>query len=176
MSMLSFGAALLYMVATVACVGALGAARNSRTHRRDTKKWLACAAVFVVLAIARLTDFEELSRNALRTWAREGGAYAQREQLQLPATILVAIAGVVTAFWLLRIWQRGNMTVRSRLAFLSICASCAFAPLYGLRITSLHVTDRLLYSGPIRLNWVIDIGLTLTVLICAALYVRRSRR
>jgi hypothetical protein len=43
--------------------------------------------------------------------------------------------------------------------------------LLGLRIVSLHQIDVLLY-GPAKLNWVIDIGASLTVLTAAGFYIR----
>jgi hypothetical protein len=41
----------------------------------------------------------------------------------------------------------------------------------ALRIASLHMIDALLY-GPLKLNWVIDIGGSLVVLVAAIYYVQ----
>jgi hypothetical protein len=43
-----------------------------------------------------------------------------------------------------------------------------------LRVISLHAIDALLY-GPIKLNWVIDLGTSLIVLSAAAYYTRYTR-
>ena len=53
----------------------------------------------------------------------------------------------------------------------------AFLPLYALRLVSLHDVDKVLYSGGIlRPNWLLDIGLSLTVAGAAFAYRRAYRK
>ena len=74
-------------------------------------------------------------------------------------------------------WAR-NLRGRRNVARLAgVLAAAAMVCLMALRIASLHMIDALLY-GPSKLNWVIDIGVCLVVLVAAIYYVQlvRARR
>ena len=45
-----------------------------------------------------------------------------------------------------------------------------------VRIVSLHFVDKLLFSGPLHLNWLLDIGATFVVAFCALTYARVAGR
>ncbi len=71
-------------------------------------------------------------------------------------------------------WARNIRGRRNVARLAGVLASAAMVCLMALRIASLHMTDALLY-GPAKLNWVIDIGVSLVVLIAAIYYVQLVR-
>jgi hypothetical protein len=75
----------------------------------------------------------------------------------------MAILLVLLAFALLvRTWVRSRGEWRRQALGIAQLASFAMLGLIALRMISLHAVDSLLYGG-LRLNWWLDIGLSLLV-------------
>jgi hypothetical protein len=55
-------------------------------------------------------------------------------------------------------------------------AGIGLAGLFAVRLVSLHTLDNLLFSKPLHLNWLLDIGATATVFVSALVYCRAARR
>lgn len=134
--------------------------------------WLACAGWFAAMGISRLLSLEELVRDALRGSLVDAQLYAERSTLQAPilAVLLVGLLG-------LGLWAMYRGPIRfegtgQRLIWLSRIGVAGLALLVVLRVLSLHFVDKILYSGPVRLNWVTDGSMTLLVGACAVLYLR----
>lgn len=181
-SALSLLGAGLYVVVALACAMAAIATRGAGEARSSPRGWLVIGVFFVLFALMRLLQTEDILRDLLRGLLEWSDAREGRRALQLPLSLLaLAIAGV-PAVWLMRrikaagVWSRGSALDWARLATLCMVA------LIGLRLISLHWVDAVLFSpaiGPLRINWMLDIGLSVAVLLAALAYaekVRSSRR
>ena len=137
--------------------------------------WIGSALVFAGLVAARVTLAEDRLRALLRLQLREAGSYDEREAVQLAASLAALAIAALFALWWGRGWVRSRGDPIRRMVRLAQLGIAGMVPLWGLRIASLHAVDRLLYSGPLRLNWIIDIGLAATVGLAAVLFVRHIR-
>lgn len=167
----SLSASGLYTIVLAACAWAAFTAARLRQPRRHWIVWGGIAAAFALLAVFRITGFEELLRETFRSELRAEGSYDQRRSLQRPlAVAVIYTVGGLFAWAAWRQWRAARG--RRNLALLAGSAGLvAMVMLLALRIVSLHQIDRLLY-GPIKLNWIIDIGASLAVLVAAVLYHR----
>lgn len=173
-SLLSLSAAVVYLVIVAACLFAARTAFRFRQPPAHWKIWVAIALVFALLAGLRAMGAEEALRDALRDTLRSGGLYAQRRDIQLPIAVIAVLSGTALGALVLGLLSRRLRGMREFTLFGATAAVMGMALLMTLRIISLHQIDVLLY-GPLKLNWVGDIGISLTVLAMAALYVRRVR-
>lgn len=166
-STLSMIAAAGYAVVFFACLAASLQAGRSNAATRQVWAWTMIAVFFVLLAAMRASDLEETMRDILRDWLRENGNYKSRGVFQLPLTIGIAFAVGGILVWLARKWRRvSGRRIKSLLvAVMGVFAMIGFV---ALRNISFSPFDKLLY-GPLKLNWVGDIGSALLVL-SAALY------
>jgi cation transport ATPase len=170
-SILSLGAAGLYALVLGVCLLAAMTATSQRQPFAHRRTWVLIAFAFGLFALLRIAGFEEMLRDLLRSELRLGGGYNQRRALQRPlAFVISAVVGVMFAWGLWRQW-RAAQGRRNMALFVAFAALTMMVMLLGLRIVSLHQIDVLLY-GPAKLNWVIDIGASLTVLTAAGFYIR----
>ncbi len=168
-SMLSLVASGLYGAVALACLAAVAAALCFRQMPGHVWTWLLLALFFGVLIALRLASAEEWLRAALRDCLRESGHYGDRRSLQalLVAAILV-IAGT-GAMLVLHRWARHLRGCRNLARLAGVLGAAAMVFLMALRLASLHLVDALLF-GPVKLNWLIDIGASLAVLVAASYY------
>lgn len=174
-SILSFIAAGFYLVVLAGCVAAYLAAQRFRQPPSHWRTWAFLAISFLVLALLRLVGFEDSAREALRELLALEGSYDNRRSFQRPlAAGLVAVASAMVALGLMRQWQlaRGRRNVALVIALAGLAVMVA---MLGLRLVSLHQVDMLLY-GPMKLNWILDLGASLTVLGAAVLYIHYVRK
>lgn len=170
-STFSLIAACLYGLVVASCLLALGTAAKRRQARWHVLGWFAIAVLFVALGVMRLFAFEDLLREGLRSVIRDEGAYDSRREVQGPVfAALFITAAFFAGFWFYRTSRAisGRRNVATMIAI-----GCAFALTFlaSLRIVSLHSVDELLY-GPLKLNWIIDIGSSVVVLACGVYYWR----
>ena len=165
-----------YAVVAMLCLMAALAGVLSQRPGRQARRWLACAAFFALLAMVRLLDVEDRIRLALRTISWGTGRYEDRSDLQVPLVGATLILGLALAILACRSWIRRKGSRSDRLVLLGEIAMLGFAPLYALRIISLHQVDRILYGGSFRLNWILDLGLTALAAASAMLYIQHCRR
>lgn len=181
MSPMSMAAIGLYLAVLVACLlaarAAIAGARALRDGRRgDVAHWLALAALLALLAAFRLLEGEDLIRHGARGAMVGMGNYGGRRAVQVPLAVAALLAGIGCGWLFVRRWRAARPGSRARPVLVARFAALAFAPLYGLRLVSLHQTDRLLYDGPLPLNWILE-GLICVALAGAALaYVGQVRR
>ncbi|MHA6333018.1 hypothetical protein ACXYL9_04980 [Qipengyuania sp. CAU 1752] len=136
------------------------AAKPTRLH------WIGISAALVALAAWRLLQIEEFLRSWLRTEVI-GDAYDTRYEFQGPAAAIVILGGL--AILALAAWQLHR---RPLPVILSSLAIGGFAGLIAIRIVSIHILDRLIYSGigPVRINYLIELGLLATIVYGVYLY------
>jgi len=72
-------------------------------------------------------------------------------------------------------WGLGLRGRRNVARLAAVLAACAMLFLMALRAISLHPIDALLY-GPLKLNWIVDLGASFLVLGSAIHYTRIVRR
>lgn len=174
-SMLSLSAAGLYMIVLAVCLWAAANAGKYRQPPAHVRMWGGIALVFALLALARIAGLEEMLRETFRNELRAEGGYDQRRALQRPLAVAVILSMSALYAWVL-LRQLRAASGRRNLALLAAnFAVATMIMLLGLRIVSLHQIDTLLY-GPAKLNWVIDIGASLSVLAAAVLYTRYVTR
>ena len=160
-------AAVLYLMVAAAAISAL--IRSSHQIAWHKAAWIAVAALFVGLALIRVFAVEELARSFLRGVLQNEGAYENRRAVQGPlfavvfATAAVTLAGAV---YFVANTVRGGRNVA---VITAIGCAAGMMFLMVLRILSLHSVDEVLY-GPLKLNWVGDIGMSLAALGCAIRY------
>ena len=176
-------AASLYLVVSAAGVGAFLTANSRPGIGWHARVWAGRAVIFALLALFRFIGLEEFIRDALRDWLRSQGNYEARRTIQRPiAAGLIVVAAAAAAIIFYRAAQvlrkAGALHGRRALAaMIGFACTAAMIILVVLRLISLSPIDALLY-GPLKLNWIADIGLTLAAMGAALFYVKvaRSRR
>lgn len=175
MSGMSQLAVFVYMLVIAGCLAALPVAAQQANRRGDVLHWLAGAAIFAGLAALRISNLEDRLRESAREWVRVSGIYSERAELQLPLVLAVCLIGLGIFALFVRLWRRTRPGSRARLVLYSRFALLALVPLYGLRLVSLHQIDRVLYDGPLRINWLLEGVIWLTVGGCSTIYALRKR-
>ncbi|MEM7665222.1 MAG: hypothetical protein AAF250_05150 [Pseudomonadota bacterium] len=169
-STLSLIAAGAYLLVTAICLAAMLTAKSRNQHQSHWKGWLVIALFFAVLVVLRLLNLEEIWRYEMRDWARSHGAYGDRQGLQIPLTIgIILLAGLGAIVWILRKF-RGTRGRRNIALVAAQLGAMALLVLMALRMISFSTLDKLLY-GPLKLNWVGDLGSTALVAGCALYYI-----
>jgi uncharacterized membrane protein len=176
MSVMSLLALLVYGVVIFSAFAAAVMALRRGDRPGDLPHWIAAAAIFTGLALMRLLDGEERFRELARGMIQVAGRYEDRAILQLPLALVVLTAIIGLAWLFFRQWRRTRHGSRARLVLLSRFALLGLVPLYALRLVSLHQVDRLFYSGPVRLNWVLEGLICLAVGLTAGVYAWSKRR
>lgn len=169
-SFLSLTVSLLYLVTAALC---FRVALSSRGDQPDLKRiWLMLGVFFVMLVLWRVFMIEELLRQALRALLRQDHLYAQRRNFQRLLAALTVVAASLAGFWLARRWLQRRLPWKESVALIG---AASLAALIAIRLISFHFIDVLLY-GPLKLNWVIDLGATVACGLAAYLVLRDSRR
>lgn len=170
-SVFSLIAACFYAAVVASCLVALIPSLRRRQARWHVWGWSAMAVLFVTLAAFRVFALEELLREELRDLLRGRGAYDDRRAIQGPIfAALFVSAAFLGGFWAVRTAR--TISGRRNIAMaIAIGCGCTLILLNMLRIVSLHSVDTLLY-GPLKLNWVIDLGASALVLACGVYYWR----
>ena len=175
---LSLLAAAFYAIVALVCFLASRAQPGYRAEHRARILWIAVGMVFIVLAGMRVLSLEDFLRDYFRDAIAEHGLREVRRDVQVIILASIALLSFAGAAWSLvrlrMIWPDWQ----ARLRFIASLAIGILAILILVRIVSLHFTDWLLFSGiigPIRLNWIIDLGASLTVLLCAAMSIKIGR-
>lgn len=177
MSPLGFVAVGIYVVTALTAMAAAMTASGRGQLAWHGKSWWLLAAIFAALIAIRLAGLEDLLREALRDTLRASAGYEGRRAIQQPiVTGLVGLAAAAAIWWLYRM-ARGARGRRNLATLAALAGGAGMVFLVPLRIISLHAVDSLLY-GPLKLNWLLDIGASCLVAGAAIYYVRivRGRR
>ena len=173
-TLLSLLAAGLYALVALSCGAAALQAGRARAPVWHLRGWATLAFFFIVLLVMRVTVFEEFVRDSMRAVLRGTQAYDTRRDWQV---MVVAAFGVVAAGvsgWLAYRAAQGSLRRPDLAVKLALGAGVAMCGLVALRLVSFHWIDRAL-NGPLKLNWLGDIGASLAVLAAALVYVRLLR-
>lgn len=173
-SIFSMSAAGLYGLVMLACVLAAVTAARYRQPPHHGRIWAVLAAVFLLLAFHRFTGFEEHLRSLMREQLRVHGTYEERRSLQGPLAVAVIVLFSAAVGWNLYFRWRTARGQRDRAVLVALGAAVTMLALVVMRIVSLHQVDVLLY-GPLKLNWLTDLGTSAAVLAAALHYARLVR-
>lgn len=166
-------ASVLYLVTAAASLAAARAALATKDVRGG-RFWCFVAAFFLGIMALRMIGAEQIAHDTLRSWSVSEGAYTDRRAWQGPLAVLaiLMLAAVLAVFVRLATSRRADAatwTFRMGLGGVLVMTG-----LIAIRLISFHGTDQLLYKGP-HLNWVVDIGATLTSLAGATRFIRAFR-
>lgn len=175
-SALSLAAAGFYLCVVLAALGAARASIRRGAPVRERRIWALAAGVFIALAAMRAIAAEDHLRGILRSALELAGARDARRAIQLPLSLAaIALAGLATIPLACRIVRRGWASPLAASDWAAL-ALIGMAVLIGLRVISLHAVDGILFSaliGPLRINWLLDLGCA-GITLAAALHYMRS--
>ena len=171
---LGLAAIVLYAGVALSCMLACGTAAKLGQANWNRNAWLTLAALFVALIALRGMGAEDLVRDALRSELRSDGGYeAGRFGQGVLVSILLLAVSAAALFWGYRLSRRSRGR-RNQATLAALAAGAVMVLLVVLRVISLHMIDSLLF-GPLKLNWIADIGASLVVLGAAFYYVKLVR-
>lgn len=172
--MFSMAAAGLYALVMLACAAAAIAARSNGQRAAHVGGWMAVAGLFALLVWLRVGAVEDIVRDHLREVLKANGEYEHRRALQLPLVVGAIIGAAFLFAWPVRAWHtaRGR---RDRAIAAALLGAAVMVVLVALRTISFSPLDSLLY-GPVKLNWVADIGAACLILGAAVYYARVVRQ
>nr|WP_298925267.1 hypothetical protein [uncultured Erythrobacter sp.] len=172
---LSLLAAGLYALILLSVIFASYMAVSMQQRSAHVRSWMCIALFFMLLIAARLLDLENIVREELREMLTNDARYGDRRVFQSAIVAAIAVlVGVLGMAW----FYKNARSVRGRrniAVVVGLAASGAMIVLIMLRLVSLHAVDTLLY-GPLKLNWVGDLGLSCTVGAAALFYVKTVRQ
>lgn len=173
-SMLSLAASGLYGFVMLACMVAAVTARQRRQGAGHVWTWAVLCVLFGILMAVRLGGVEEWLRATLREALRADGGYGDRRKFQAPIAGAILVISSMGIFAFVYRATRNLAGRRNIARLVAVLAALAMLFLIALRMASLHAIDALLY-GAIKLNWVIDIGASVIIILAALHYSRLVR-
>ncbi len=169
-STLSLIAAALYALVAFTCLTAMATSLVKQQTAAHWRSWAALALLFAILVCLRLLNFEEVARDELRELLLASDSYQERRGIQGPIVLgIIALAMAVGFFWIYR-KVRDARGRRNYAVIVAQTAGLAMICLIALRTVSFSALDKLLF-GPLKLNWIGDLGSTAIVAGCAVYYV-----
>lgn len=169
LTILSLFAIILYSLVGVFCIVALRSAFKFNQEIWHIIAWGLISGLFILLIASRIFLIEDVLRAELRGWLGDQDLVSERRDYQGPIVAVVIIIatvciGVIARYFAIRLLKR-----RDRAVGIAVAASAAMIILIILRSISLHSLDAFLY-GPLKLNWIGDIGASLTIFAASAYY------
>lgn len=162
-SFLSIIAAGFYVMVAISC------GRASAKAPQYRRSWIVLAAVFVLLAASRMLSVEDILRDGLREILRTDELYETRRAIQWPVAIVALSILAMVAGWQAKTFA-ATQSRRGRIVRLAILSTYGMAGLIALRMISLGPIDHFL-NGPLKLNWILDMGFSLAVLLASIRFV-----
>ena len=126
---------------------------EARNQVMMARLWMLCTVLLAALGVNKQLDLQSWFTQMLRDISVRGGWYEDRRKYQVEFVIGLFVFGVagtlLLAYWLRHIFRRAAVALAG--IGLLLC-------FVVIRAASYHYVDRLLMIGPIRLNWVFEIG------------------
>ena len=171
-------AACYYLVVALLCALARASAGQIQPPMKSAGFWsLACAGMLGLSAM-RFFALENALRTEMRLAMASMELLEMRSAFQAPFVVLIGLLGTALIWFVLRSARsrRANKlevaTIAGKLALIGLFV------LLSIRIVSLHAVDTVLFTrllGPLRLNWILDIGLATLLAAAAIRFVSASR-
>lgn len=171
---LSLAAVGVYLIVAVSAAAACVRAAARRQAGWHASVWAGVAIMFVGFALIRVFGIEEIIQTDLRDLLLLENRYQERRQLQGPLFAVIFMFSAVIAAGLFYYVVRGRPGQRDTASLVAAGCTCGMIVLSALRTVSLHSVDALLY-GPLKINWIADIGLSVAVIALAARYWTAAR-
>ena len=169
--MLSLVACGVYVIVAACAWQAGRLARGKRQQAWHSNAWVLITVLFLFLVVSRLLGLEELLRSEMREVLEAQQLNENRRSIQGPV-IAVLITVFAALGMLATYWTSQRLSGRRNIAVAVAIGACGvMGATIAMRTVSLHALDRLL-NGPLKLNWVGDIGASLAVLLAAIIYAR----
>jgi hypothetical protein len=128
-------------------------ASEAQNQRQLAWFWLGACALMALLGLNKQLDLQTLFTEVGRDLAHSQGWYEQRRKYQALFIIAIGIVGTAAAFGAAYLLRRVARRIVLALGGLS-----ALVVFIVVRAASFHHVDILLRSGPIRLNWLLELG------------------
>lgn len=156
---------LAYALAALFCQRAFVASRygaeklrsisadESRNQRQLAWFWLAACLLMVLLGVNKQLDLQTLFTEIGRDLSQAQGWYEQRRKYQALFIVTIGLIGAGAACGAAFVLRRV-----ARRIVLALSGLSALVVFIVVRAASFHHVDILLRSGPIRLNWVLELG------------------
>ncbi|XUU61074.1 hypothetical protein ACRAQ6_02055 [Erythrobacter sp. HA6-11] len=172
-TLLSLTAIGYYVCITLACLLAFRTTVRAPLWHRAV--WMGLGYLFIALTMLRIFSIEDLVREEVRGFLRGSQAYEIRRIPQAILAFCLMSAGLLILWRLKHFLQARMKGQRDRLCAAALLAGVAMVGLVFLRMISWHTTDWLLY-GPLKLNWLLDLGAASAIGLAALVYQRRANR
>lgn len=174
MSIAAIIATTAYFMVAAICLRAALLPIRRRDGTSPKGVWYMASIAFLMMAIFRILEIEDRLRDLLRVQLRNNGLYDMRRDFQvwLAIGLLVTAIAVAALAWKTR--PTNMRDYRSVAIWIVRWSLAGFGTLILLRINSFTIADRILFGGPIHINWLLDGGLTLAVAAAAYIYSRRD--
>lgn len=114
------------------------------------------------LSAQRFLSLEDALRGQMRLAMARMELLEARSAFQAPVVMLIGILGIALIWLVLKSPRLRRGTILEMTMVAGKLALAGLFVLLSLRIVSLHAVDTILFTrflGPIRLNWILDIGL-----------------
>jgi hypothetical protein len=122
-------------------------------RQRLVRFWVVVAIVMLLLGVNKQLDLQSWFTQVARDLSKQGGWYESRRQVQFGFVVALACAGTVAialmGFRMRRVWRR----VAGAVVGLGVVTTFVM-----IRAASFHHIDMLLVSGPLPLNWALELG------------------
>ncbi len=161
-----FLAAALSVQALSAHLARVRASPHAHDERRLVTFWALVVAVMVLLGVNKQLDLQTWFTEVARDLAKRDGWYEARRRYQVVFIAAIALLGAASTLAIALALRRVITRV-----LLAVCGLGALATFVVIRAASFHHVDVLLGRGPVRLNWVLELG----GIACVALSARRQR-
>ncbi|RLS61732.1 MAG: hypothetical protein DWH97_12800 [Planctomycetota bacterium] len=127
------------------------------THTKLARAWFVLMLLLLLLGINKQVDMQTLATQIARTIAKDNGWYRERKAPQLIVLAIACALALCTVVWIAWTLRRELRRIWPALMGLTLIGVYIAA-----RVTSVHVIDGFLRSGPIKIMSVVEpVGLAL---------------
>ena len=154
----------VYLLTAIACWLRAQTAVSNSDFQFHGRFWRGLAAILLLLGINKQLNFLSLFTSLGRTWAWHQEWWQERQLVQF--WLIGTFIALILILVIISSWRLRHLSGRYLRASVGILLLGGFVL---IRATSLHAVDHYLYTpfAGIRLNWVIELGLLVLLLLIA---------